>query len=136
MIRALRYLWALPTSLPGLLVGVLTLATRGRVRRHAGVLEVWGGFSRWLLESTPVRARAMTLGHVILGRDLDCLDDCRDHEMVHVRQVERWGPFFLPAYLMSSLRAHLRGDHYYLDNAFEVEAYREAPSNSTTKNPS
>ena len=103
----------------------MTLATRGRVRRHAGVLEVWGGFSRWLLESLPVGARAMTLGHVILGRDLDCLDACRDHEMVHVRQVERWGPFFLPAYLLSSLRAHLRGDHYYLGNAFEVEAYRE-----------
>lgn len=122
MSRVLRYLWASPTSLPGLLAAALTLATGGSVRRCAGVLEVWGGFSRRFLEHTLVHARAMTLGHVVLGRDLDCLDDCRDHELVHVRQVERWGPFFLPAYLLASLWAHLAGRHYYRDNPFEVEA--------------
>ena len=131
MIRGLCYLWALPTSVIGLLAAALTLATGGRVRRklcqslpsgRVGVLEVWGGFARWLLERTPVRAQAMTLGHVILGRDLECLENCRGHELVHVRQTERWGPFFLPAYLLAGLWAHLAGGHYYRDNRFEIEA--------------
>lgn len=86
------------------------------------MLEVWGGFSRWLLERTPVGAQAMTLGHVILGRDPEVLDACRKHELVHVRQAERWGPFFLPAYLLASLWAYLAGRHYYRDNRFEVDA--------------
>ncbi len=122
MRRALLYLWAFPTSLPGLIAAVLTLATGGHGRRHSGTLEVWGGFTRWFLDHTPVAARAMTLGHVILGRDLECLDDCRDHELVHVRQTELWGPFFLPAYALASLWAHLTGGHYYRDNWFEIAA--------------
>ncbi len=127
MRRVLLYLWAFPTSLPGLLAAALTLATGGRVRRCRGVLEVWGGFSRWFLERTPVRARAMTLGHVVLGQVLDDLDECRDHELVHVRQAERWGPFFLPAYLLASLWAHLAGRHYYRDNPFEIDARQDPP---------
>lgn len=69
----------------------------------------------------------MTLGHVILGRTITDLDRCRRHELVHVCQAERWGPLFLPAYLLSSLSAHLRGRHFYRDNAFEEEAFRLAP---------
>ncbi len=122
MLRTFRYLWAFPTSLPGLIVAALTLLTQGHCRRHSGTLEVWGGLARWLLEHTPVTAQAMTLGHVILGRDLQCLDACRDHELVHVRQTELWGPFFLPAYALASLWAHLKGGHYYRDNWFEVDA--------------
>ncbi len=45
MLRVLSYLWALPTSLPGLLAAALTLATGGRGRRRHGVLEIWGGFA-------------------------------------------------------------------------------------------
>ena len=47
----------------------------------------------------------MTLGHVIIGRDRWSLDFCRDHEQAHVRQVERWGIAFIPAYLLASLLA-------------------------------
>jgi hypothetical protein len=42
---------------------------------------------------------------------------------VHVRQYERWGPFFIPAYLLCSVWLMLRGYNAYLDNPFEVEAY-------------
>ena len=66
----------------------------------------------------------MTLGHVIIGRDVDCLDFCRDHEQAHVRQVERWGPLFIPAYLAASAWAWSRRRHYYWDNWFEVDARR------------
>ncbi len=70
------------------------------------------------------KASAMTLGHVILGRDPDCLDFCRDHEQAHVRQVERWGPFFLPAYLAASGWAWVAQPALLLDNWFEVDARR------------
>jgi hypothetical protein len=122
--RGLSYLWAAPTSLIGLIAGTLTLSTGGRVQVRRGALEFHGGFSRWLLERTVVSASAMTLGHVILGRDPVCLDFCRDHEQAHVRQVELWGMAFIPAYLLASLIAWSRGRHYYLDNWFERDARR------------
>lgn len=122
--RAWAYSWAAPTTLVGLAAGVLTLATGGRVRGRAGALEFHGGFARWMLRRKLVRAQAMTLGHVIIGRDPECLDGRRDHEQAHVRQVERWGITFIPAYLIASAWAWSRGRHYYLDNWFEVDARR------------
>ncbi len=123
-VRVAAYAWASPTTAVGLVVGSLTLATRGRVQVRRGALEFHGGFARWMLERTPIRAAAMTLGHVIVGRDPGCLESCRDHEQAHVRQVERWGPAFLPAYGLSSLWAWSRGGHAYLDNWFERDARR------------
>lgn len=122
--RVLVYVWAGPTTLVGLTAGVLTLATRGRMQVRRGAVEFHGGFARWFLERRWVSASAMTLGHAILGRDSMALDACRDHEQVHVRQVEIFGPFFIPAYLGASLWAWRRGEHYYLDNWFEREARR------------
>jgi hypothetical protein len=122
--RPLIYAWAAPTTAVGLVAGALTLATGGKAQRRRGALEFHGGFARWFLSRTPVRAQAMTLGHVIIGRDPRCLDDCREHEQAHVRQVERWGPLFIPAYLASSAWQWSRGRHYYLDNWFERDARR------------
>lgn len=122
--RPVAYAWAFPTTMVGLLAGGLTLATGGRVQRRFGTLEFHGGVATRFLAHRAVRASAMTLGHVVLGRDTHCLDACRDHEQAHVRQVERWGPFFLPAYLTASLIARARGRHYYLDNWFETDARR------------
>jgi hypothetical protein len=124
MRRALIYLWAGPTTLVGLLALLLTLASGGRAAVVGGVLEVSGGFATGFLRRWPVRARAMTLGHVVLGRDRAALASTRVHERAHVRQAERWGPLFLPAYAAASLWAFLRGGHRYLDNHFEVEARR------------
>jgi hypothetical protein len=124
MTRALAYIWAAPTTSLGLLAGALTLASRGKVQCRQGTFEFHGGFSRWFLERTLVHAQAMTLGHVIIGRDTECLDSCREHEQAHVRQVEQWGPFFIPAYLASSAWQWYRGRHYYLDNWFERDARR------------
>ncbi len=106
------------------MAGTLTLVSGGRVQIERGALEFHGGFARWFLESRLVRASAMTLGHVILGRDPHCLASCRDHEQAHVRQVERWGAFFLPAYVFASWLAWQQGRHYYLDNWFEIDARR------------
>ena len=122
LVRWGRYVWAAPTTAVGLCAGALTLCTRGQVQRRQGALEFHGGFSRWFADSCGFSA--MTLGHVILGRDGECLDFCRDHEQAHVRQVELWGAAFIPAYLAASVLAWRRGDHYYLDNWFEVDARR------------
>jgi VIT1/CCC1 family predicted Fe2+/Mn2+ transporter len=124
MVRTLAYTWAAPTTLVGLTAGALTMATGGKVQRRRGALEFHGGFSRWFLMRRSVMAQAMTLGHVIIGRDECCLDNCRDHEQAHVRQVERWGGAFLPAYVLASAWAWSRGEHYYLDNWFERDARR------------
>ncbi len=120
----LLYAWAAPTTAVGLVAGGLTLLSGGRGQVRRGALEFHGGFARWFLERPMVRASAMTLGHAIIGRDRDCLDHCRDHEQAHVRQVERWGGLFLPAYILASAWAWARARHYYRDNWFEVDARR------------
>lgn len=121
-LRTIAYTWAAPTTCVGLVAGLLTLTSGGRVQRRRGVLEFHGGLARWYFERSGFAA--MTLGHVILGRDEACLDYCREHEHVHVRQVEQWGPLFIPAYLGSSLWEGIRGRQAYRDNWFERDARR------------
>ncbi len=119
-----RYAWALPNTLLGLALGLLVWAGGGRVRRQAGVLEFSGGrvargWGRW----PPGRGfGAIPLGHVIVGLSAAELDRLRRHEQVHVRQCERWGPLFLPAYLLAGLWLLARGRRPYQDNRFEREA--------------
>lgn len=113
-------------TLLGLLFVPLALVSRGRLSLVEGVLELHGGFVSWALRRlVPLRggAAAITLGHVVLGRDAGTLERTRRHERAHVRQVERWGPLFLPAYFLSSLFALLRGQHPYYGNYFEREAH-------------
>lgn len=133
MMRPLAILaraWALPATLVGLAAVSLAVASGGRVRRRGGLIEAHGGFvARLLASGIPILrgAAAMTLGHVVLAQDEECLEWSRRHERVHVRQYECWGPFFIPAYLVACLVAAARGGHYYRDNVFELAAYREAP---------
>lgn len=123
--RILAYVWAGPNTLLGLLFWPIARLGGGGARRVKGVIEIDGGGVTWLLaNATPIGgAMALTLGHVILGQSRAALDVCRSHEHVHVRQYERWGPFFLPAYFAGSAIAALRGRHFYRDNPFEREAY-------------
>ena len=126
MIRAAIYLWTLPTTLLGLWLLPFALITGGGARIVDGVLEIHGGIVAWFLKHcTLLRggASAMTLGHVVLGRDRYLLDATRRHERIHVKQAERWGPLFVPAYLIASLITVLRGRRAYMDNPFEREAY-------------
>ena len=123
----LRYAWAAPNTLLGLVFGALILCGRGaRVRVVGGVLEFGGGALAWLARRWPraVRFDAITFGHVVLGVNAFALARTRAHERVHVRQYERWGALFLPAYLGASAWLWLRGRDAYRDNPFEREAYR------------
>lgn len=74
-------------------------------------------------------AHAITFGHVIIYRSRTLREAIRKHELIHVRQYERLGPLFIPAYLAASLVALLRGKDPYRDNVFEREAFAasEAP---------
>lgn len=121
--RCLIYLWVAPSSFVGLLVGGLGLVSRGRVQIQRGVMEFHGGAVTWLLNRLPISPRAMTLGHTILGCSVADLDATRDHEHVHVRQYERWGPAFIPAYLLCSFALWIRGRDPYRENPFEIEAF-------------
>lgn len=115
-----RHFWNAPNSLLGLLGG---LGGRFCWRSREGVCEGTGGWlvgalRRWRL------ADAITLGDVILYADDACRESLREHEMVHVRQYRAWGPLFLPAYGLESLRQWLHTGDGYRNNRFEVAAYR------------
>jgi hypothetical protein len=116
--KVIRYAWALPATCIGATLGLLCALAGGRVRVVQGAIEVSGGLPRRFTFG------AITFGHVILGHSRECLDACRAHEHVHVRQYERWGIFFFPLYLGSSLWQWMRGRDPYRDNWFEKEALR------------
>jgi len=125
----LKILWASPWSLFGIAIGLLGLATGGKIQRSGCVLEFFGGGVATFLRVFPwvTGASAVTFGHTVLARDHVALEACRTHEMVHVRQYERWGPLFVPAYLLFWAVLWARGKHPYLDNPFERQAFQEAP---------
>jgi hypothetical protein len=115
------YLWAFPVTLVGLVLGLFAAATGGCIRLRDGVAEVTGGVVGRILRGSRWNhgGAAMTLGHVILARDAQCLNRSRRHEMVHVRQYERWGPLLIPVYWLVSTWLGIRGLHPYLDHPFE-----------------
>lgn len=111
--RLAGYLWAAPLTAGGLLLGALS-CTRPQVRD--GVLlfsdarGVGGRMLRWR------GFAAATLGHAVITARAPTTRLLR-HELVHVRQAERWGPLFVPLYLAGLLR------YGYRRNPFERAAY-------------
>lgn len=134
--RLLRYGWAAPTTFLGVLFAVPFLITGARLQQVDGVIEISGG---WLANKLTLSSgfAALTLGHVVVGHSSDCLQRLRTHEHVHVRQAERWGMLFVPAYLLAGLLQWLRGRHAYYDNPFELEAFavESRPCQHLTKLP-
>lgn len=127
--RLLIYVWASPTTCIGLLCIPLRWLGGGEIRVVEGVMEIHGRWIAWMLTRLvpiPGGASAMTLGHVVIGRDRECLDRSRSHERIHVRQCERWGPLFIPAYFLASGIVWIRGHDAYRDNPFEREAYQNS----------
>jgi hypothetical protein len=123
LLRLSRYIWTSPCSIVGLAAGICLLAAGGTARIHSGVVEV--SAQRTEPKETS-RFGAITLGHVILGRNRDTLDHLRAHELEHVRQYELWGLLFFLAYPASSLLQLMRGQDPYWDNHFEVQARTRA----------
>lgn len=125
MLRLLRYLWALPVTLLGVLIALVSRGSGGSLQRVEGVLEVEGGWPAWVLRrGFPFSGAvaALTLGHVVVGVSLNALMATRAHERAHVRQFERWGVLLLVLYPLAGLLAWVRGGNPYRDNLFEQEA--------------
>jgi hypothetical protein len=116
----IKYLWASPNTLLGMLMGL-----GGTVQVVDGVIEIHNSLTRWILDHVGLcrGASAMTLGHVVIGQNQACLDYSRSHERIHVRQYETFGPFFIPLYFWCSFHAWRTGLDAYRENFFEVEAY-------------
>ncbi|QDV76270.1 hypothetical protein [Botrimarina mediterranea] len=125
--RTAVLLWASPYSAIGLTIGAIGLATGGGGRVRDGVAEFHGGFTRWVVRHSPLgeNCGAITLGHTVIGQTEAILDFAHHHELVHVRQFERWGPLMGPAYVGASIVVWLAGGRAYLDNPFEKEAFEK-----------
>jgi hypothetical protein len=124
VLRLLGYLWAFPMTMVGLFLAGLAAVSGGRAQVRGGVVEASGGLLRRLLRGWGPWAggAALTVGHVILSRDATCLERSRRHELVHVRQYERWGPFLLPVSWLIGRWLWWQGYDPYLDHPFEREA--------------
>lgn len=122
--KALKLIWAAPCSVVGGVLGAGVVLLGGQVKPSHGTLEFTfrnsdescGKLSR----SLPFRA--ITFGHVIIAVTENDLQHSREHELVHVRQYERWGMAFFVAYPASSLWQLLRGRDAYWNNCFEIQA--------------
>ena len=95
LLEGLGFVWAMPNTLLGLVVGALTFQTP-RIHGGAIVFDHEPRGVTWLLRA--MNRTAMTLGFVIVsaapveGRLLA-------HERHHIRQSMLWGPLFVPVYL-------------------------------------
>lgn len=122
--RALAYAWVAPVTVVGLALALVAVLGGARAHWVEGQLEVAGAHRLRAVGRWPHIRHfgAITLGHVILGRDHATLQRWRRHEQVHVRQYERWGVLFWPLYLGAGVLAWWRGRDAYWDNPFEIEA--------------
>ena len=120
-----KYLWAVPCTAVGVVLGAPLLCAGASVRLQAGVVEIaFSGMGRGvagLADRMPFTA--ITFGHVVLAATHEEHARLRDHERVHVRQYEIWGALFFLHYPASSLIQVLRGRHAYYDNFFEIQAH-------------
>jgi hypothetical protein len=128
LLRLLAILWASPYTLLGLALGGFSVCTGARARVRGGVMEFYGGGVTWLLQRFffGQGAMAFTLGHTVFGQSGAALDISRPHELIHVRQFERWGPLMGPAYLGCSLVLWLMRRRPYRDNPFERQAFAQS----------
>ena len=69
------------------------------------------------LFGVPKKTRAATIGHTILLGPRELKNDF-EHEIIHVKQTEKYLVIYQPLYLYETLR------HGYRKNRFEDEAYR------------
>jgi hypothetical protein len=83
--RGWRYLWTAPTTAVGAPLLLAALVSGGGVEWVDGVLEVHGGLVDFYLRRVvglvlKGGASAMTLGHIVVGRDRAALEATRAHE--------------------------------------------------------
>ena len=135
LVRLPRYLWAAPCSAAGLIIASFAILLGAKAYLRNGTLQVVGGGLATGLSRLPTRLSilAFTNGHVIFAISPKAMEAYREHELVHVRQYERWGPLFPLLYLGSSLIQKLKGRDPYFANWFEKEAHQANESHRDDK---
>ena len=124
LVRLPCYLWAAPCSVAGLVIAFVAVLLGAKAKVRNGTLQVVGGRLATVISRLPTRLKilAFTNGHVIFAVSRMAMDCYREHELVHVRQYERWGPLFPFLYIGSSLIQKSKGQDPYFANWFEREA--------------
>jgi hypothetical protein len=116
MEHPVRFLWTLPNTLLGVVAGALTF-------QQPRVVEGALVFDRGARGLTAVMREfgrtAMTVGYVIVSSE-PVEGALLRHEQHHIRQYERWGPFFIPVYLLLAV------PYGYRRHPMEVAAMRAA----------
>ncbi|RQP21407.1 hypothetical protein [Piscinibacter terrae] len=125
--RIALLVWVAPCSVVGMALVALVLALGGHWRLGSGTLQAALRDGSWIARRSPFHA--ITLGHVIVAVDEAALVGSLAHELVHVRQYERWGVVFFVAYPLASVWLWMRGRRPYWDNPFEVQARELASTN-------
>lgn len=130
--KTAKFIWAAPCSFVGVVLGSCVLLLGGKTKLSLGALEFTFRESEAACGklAKSLAFRAITFGHVIIAVTENELTYSRDHELVHVRQYERWGLAFFLAYPASSLWQLLRGRNAYWDNRFEIQARSLSPEAS------
>jgi hypothetical protein len=96
LLRVLTYVWASPNSLLGILLGAFSFQ---RPRVTDGILVFDGPARGFLWALRLFKRSAITYGHVVLSnRPLEGW--LKAHELHHVWQYERLGPFYIPIYVL------------------------------------
>ena len=112
----LGFVWTLPNTLIGLVLGSFTFQTP----RIEGGLIVFDRASRGLTWVMPrLHRNAMTIGFVVLSAE-PVTGRLLAHERHHVRQYMALGPAFIPVYLALAIR------YGYRRHPFELAAMRAA----------
>jgi hypothetical protein len=104
LLRGLRWLWTLPTTLVGHAVG-FAASRRRPVTIGSGVARA----RLYVLKDDSVfhRLGAVTIGHVVIS-SADCMRGefgrlLLAHELSHVRQHDWLGPLYLPLHLIAQI---------------------------------
>jgi hypothetical protein len=118
------WIWALPTSLIGLLIAACTGARPYRWRQ-AGVWQ-WIGHGPVWDKFTKDGFGAITFGTITIFSDA-LKDDATmiRHERAHTIQAFGLGVLFLPAYLLMGAMEWAAGRDGYRADPLEVDAYTE-----------
>jgi hypothetical protein len=99
LVTVLGFVWTLPNTLLGLLLGIFTFQAP---RAHDGLVLFDRG-PRGLTWLMPRLGRpAMTVGLVILS-STPLAGRLLAHERHHVRQYLAWGPLFIPVYFLLAI---------------------------------
>jgi hypothetical protein len=95
----LGFIWTLPNTALGLVLGALTFQAP-RIRHGLVLFDRAPRGLSWMM----LRARrsAMTVGFVVISA-VPVEGRLLAHERHHVRQYCAWGPLFIPVYLLLSI---------------------------------